>query len=131
MLRGSSFYLAVTIPDAISIYGMPRLLRWVKDIPAAERPKLLGYVLNTLNRAGGGGSGMSHSQAGSEFRLRQSIQPSLDASEKAIVGDEPCLGAIPRLDVVLDFLVNAISILPWTLASARRDNPLSIPASRN
>ena len=69
-----------------------------------ERPKLLGYVLNTLNRAGGGGAGMAHSQAGSDFRLRQSIQPSLDPDEKKIIGDEPCLGAIPRLDVVARFL---------------------------
>ncbi|MEK7677416.1 MAG: ParA family protein [Verrucomicrobiota bacterium] len=104
MLRGSSYYAAVTIPDAISIYGMPRLLRWVKDIPPTERPKLLGYVLNTLNRAGGGGAGMAHSQAGSDFRLRQSIQPSLDPDEKRIVGDKPCLGAIPRLDVIARFL---------------------------
>ncbi|MCX7827321.1 MAG: ParA family protein, partial [Verrucomicrobiae bacterium] len=74
MLRACAFYVAVTIPDAISIYGMPRLLRWVKAIPVHERPKLLGYVLNTLNRAGGGGAGMAHSQAGADYRLRQSIQ---------------------------------------------------------
>jgi len=101
MLRASSFYAVVTIPDVISTYGMPRLLRWVKDIPPAERPKLLGYVLNALNRAGGG---MVNSQAVAEFRLQQSIQSSLDPNEKKVIGANPCLGKIPRLDVIAKFL---------------------------
>jgi chromosome partitioning protein len=38
MLRASSYFLTVTIPDIISIYGMPRLLKWVKEIPVHEKP---------------------------------------------------------------------------------------------
>jgi hypothetical protein len=63
MLRACAFYLPVTIPDQISIYGMPRLIRWVCQIdPPGDRPKLLGYVLNALNRSGGGmvGSSSAH-----------------------------------------------------------------------
>lgn len=41
MLRASSYYITVTIPDMISVYGMPRLLKWVKQIPLSEKPKLL------------------------------------------------------------------------------------------
>src|SRR5262249_47605897 len=61
MLRACSFYMPVTIPDAISIYGMPRLLPWVKQIPAGDRPKLLGYVLNAINRTGGAPGGKVYS----------------------------------------------------------------------
>lgn len=62
MLRASTFYLMVTIPDRISAYGMPRLLNWVRKIPDNQRPVALGYILNLLNRTGGGYAGMVFSQ---------------------------------------------------------------------
>src|SRR5439155_1291937 len=75
MLRACSYYVAVTIPDAISIYGMPRLLRWVMRIPGGERPLLLGYVLNALNRHGGG---MVVSQQAAEADLLRNIGRDLE-----------------------------------------------------
>jgi cellulose biosynthesis protein BcsQ len=104
MLRACSFYLPVTIPDAISIYGMPRLLRWVKQIPTGDRPKLLGYVLNAINRAGGARGGKVYSQQSASARLRRSIDGDLDDVEKVVIGGEPLLGEIPRLDVIARFL---------------------------
>jgi len=104
MLRAASFYLPVTIPDAISIYGMPRLLRWVKKIPSGERPKLLGYVLNAVNRTGGAPGGMVYSQQAAARRLAQSILGDLDAEEKSVLESEPAVGRIPRLDAIARFL---------------------------
>jgi cellulose biosynthesis protein BcsQ len=101
MLRASSYYLAVTIPDAISVYGMPRLLRWVKKIPVGERPLLLGYVLNALNRHGGG---MVVSQQTSEGELFKNIQRDLEKIEKQVLGNDPSLGELPRLDIIARFL---------------------------
>src|SRR5207253_4066765 len=83
MLRACSFYLPVTIPDQISIYGMPRLIRWVSQIdPPSERPKLLGYVLNALNRSGGG---MVGSQRGAHGDLIRGVQSSLLPNEYAVI----------------------------------------------
>lgn len=104
MLRACSFYLPVTIPDAISVYGMPRLMRWVKQIPAGDRPKLLGYVLNAINRTGGVPGGMVYSQQSAEGRLQKSIQNDLEPIEKKILGDDPLIGVIPRLDAIARFL---------------------------
>jgi len=103
MLRASSFYLPVTIPDAISVYGMPRLLRWVKKIPASERPLLLGYVLNALNRHGGG---MVVSQQTSEADLFKNIRRDLEKVETEVLGDGPCVGELPRLDIIARFLAS-------------------------
>ena len=104
MLRACSFYLPVTIPDAISVYGMPRLLRWVKQIPAGDRPKLLGYVLNAINRTGGLPGGKVYSQQSAEARLMKSIQTDLEKIEKEVLADDPLVGVIPRLDAVARFL---------------------------
>ncbi len=104
MLRACSFYLPVTIPDAISVYGMPRLLRWVKQIPDGDRPHLLGYVLNAINRTGGVPGGKVYSQQSAEGTLQRSIQGDLEPIEKQIIGDDPLVGAIPRLDAVARFL---------------------------
>lgn len=104
MLRACSFYLPVTIPDAISVYGMPRLLRWVKQIPAGDRPKLLGYVLNAINRTGGLPGGKVYSQQTAEYRLQESMQTDLEPVEKKILGDNPLIGVIPRLDAIARFL---------------------------
>ena len=103
MLRASSYYLAVTIPDAISIYGMPRLLRWVKAIPVAERPRLLGYVLNALNRHGGG---MVGSQLTAEGELYLHIKKDLEKVETEVLGTDPCVGKLPRLDIIAKFLAS-------------------------
>jgi cellulose biosynthesis protein BcsQ len=104
MLRACSFYLPVTIPDAISIYGMPRLLRWVKQIPEGDRPKLLGYILNAINRTGGVPGGKVYSQQSAEARLKMSIKTGLDRAETRIIGDDPAIGVIPRLDAIARFL---------------------------
>jgi len=101
MLRACAYYIPVTIPDRISVYGMPRLLRWVREIEPSSKPKMLGYVLNALNRAGGG---MVISQQASEQRLVKSIVSSLDLNEKAVLGDKAKLGELPRLDVIARFL---------------------------
>ncbi len=104
MLRACSFYLPVTIPDAISVYGMPRLLRWVKKIPASDRPRLLGYVLNAINRSGGVPGGKVYSQQSAESRLKNSIMKDLEQVEKEVLGSDPLIGVIPRLDAIARFL---------------------------
>ena len=104
MLRACSYYLPVTIPDAISIYGMPRLLRWVKLIPDDERPKLLGYILNAINRSGGAPGGMVYSQQSAEASLERSIRGELDPLETQVIGGNPIVGLIPRLDAIARFL---------------------------
>jgi cellulose biosynthesis protein BcsQ len=104
MLRACNYYIAVTIPDVISIYGMPRLLRWVKAIPTTDRPKLLGYVLNAINRTGGLSGGKVYSQQSSEARLRRNIMSDLEKYEQDVLGKDPLIGVIPRLDVIARFL---------------------------
>lgn len=104
MLRACAYYLPVTIPDQISIYGMPRLIRWVCQIdPPGDRPRLLGYVLNALNRSGGGPRGTS-SQQGAQFDLLRNVRTSLHADELKVIGSTPDVGVIPRLDVIARFL---------------------------
>jgi cellulose biosynthesis protein BcsQ len=104
MLRACSFYLPVTIPDQISIYGMPRLIRWVCQIdPPGDRPKLLGYVLNALNRTGGGARGTG-SQQRAQHDLLRNVRNSLTQQEKNVLGDTADVGVIPRLDVIARFL---------------------------
>lgn len=83
---------------------MPRLLRWVRQIPSGDRPKLVGYILNVINRTGGAPSGKVNSQQASEMWLRNGIMADLDAVEKEVLGTNPQLGVIPRLDVIARFL---------------------------
>ena len=104
MLRACAYYIPVTIPDRISVYGMPRLLRWVREIERSSKPKMLGYVLNALNRAGGHPAGKVISQQAAERRLVRDITASLEADERAVLGDDPKLGELPRLDVIARFL---------------------------
>lgn len=104
MLRACSFYLPVTIPDAISVFGMPRLLRWVKQIPSGDRPRLLGYVLNAINRTGGLPGGKVYSQQSAEGKLQRSVKTDLTPIEKEVLGDKALVGVIPRLDAIARFL---------------------------
>jgi cellulose biosynthesis protein BcsQ len=104
MLRASSYFLPVTIPDKISIYGMPRLLRWVNEIEAEERPKMLGYILNAVNRIGGSPAGMVISQQAAANELEANLLARLSRYEKVIMQNSPGLGAIPRLDAIARFL---------------------------
>jgi len=104
MLRACSFYLPVTIPDIISTFGMPRLLRWVKLIPEKDRPRLLGYILNAINRTGGLPGGKVYSQQSAESRLERSIKRDFDTTENDVIGSSPLVGAIPRLDAIARFL---------------------------
>lgn len=104
MLRACSFYLPVTIPDQISIYGMPRLIRWVCQIdPPGDRPQLLGYILNALNRAGGGSRGTG-SQQRAQTDLVRNVRNSLNEKEREVIGKSADVGTIPRLDVIAKFL---------------------------
>ncbi len=112
MLRASSYYLTVTIPDAISVYGMPRLLKWVKDIPLSEKPKLLGCVLNAVNRAGGNEYGTVNQQQATES-LYKSVKPYLDTKEKEIVESSPVLAYLPRLDSISKFLSQGVNKEAW------------------
>lgn len=112
MLRACSYFLTVTIPDKISVYGMPRLLRWVKEIPTNEKPKLLGVVLNAVNRAGGNEYGTKNQQA-AEKGLLDSIKRDLDSSESIVIGEQPVIGRIPRLDVVSRFLSQGAEKIAW------------------
>src|SRR5207249_604939 len=66
-----------------------------------ERPLLLGYVLNALNRHGGG---PVISQQTSELELFKNIQRDLEKVEKDVLGNEPCVGVLPRLDIIARFL---------------------------
>ena len=104
MLQACSYYLPVTIPDLISIYGMPRLLRWVKQIPDVDRPKLLGYVLNAINRSGGAPGGKVYSQQSAEATLERTIRGEFDSTEQQVIGINPLVGLIPRLDAIARFL---------------------------
>jgi chromosome partitioning protein len=103
MLRACKYYITVTIPDTISIYGMPRLLRWVKAIEQESKPLLLGCILNTVNRAGGNEFGSSNQQK-AIHELLASITNDFQPREKEVIGDKPILGYIPRLDVISRFL---------------------------
>jgi cellulose biosynthesis protein BcsQ len=104
MLRASSYFLPVTIPDRISIYGMPRLLRWVSEIENQERPRMLGYVLNAVNRTGGSPTGMVISQQAAAHELETNLLARLSRYERVIMADSPSLGAVPRLDAIARFL---------------------------
>jgi cellulose biosynthesis protein BcsQ len=104
MLRACSFYIPITIPDQISIYGMPRLMRWVKQIPTGERPLMLGYILNAINRTGGAPGGKVYSQQIGEADLLKSIRNDLMPIERQVFQDDPMLGQLPRLDRVAKFL---------------------------
>ena len=103
MLRACSYYLPVTIPDRISVYGMPRLMRWVKEIPKELKPRMLGYVLNTVNRSGGNEFGTVNQQQ-AMTSLASTIRSDLDTKERTVIGSHPVLAYLPRLDVISKFL---------------------------
>jgi cellulose biosynthesis protein BcsQ len=104
MLRASSYFLPVTIPDRISIDGMPRLLRWVNEIENEERPRMLGYVLNAVNRTGGSAAGMVISQQASAHQLQVNLLARLSRYERLVMEESPSLGVVPRLDAIARFL---------------------------
>lgn len=112
MLRASSYFLTVTIPDKISIYGMPRLLKWVKEIPKHEKPNFLGCILNAVNRSGGFEYGTINQQQATD-ELYKSISGQLDPSERAIINNKPVLAHLPRLDVVSRFLSQGANKSAW------------------
>ena len=112
MLRACSYFLTVTIPDKISVYGMPRLLRWAKEIPKNGIPKLLGVILNAVNRSGGNEYGTKNQQA-AETGLLNSVKRDLDEVEASIIGTQPIIGRVPRLDVVSRFLSQGAEKIAW------------------
>ena len=103
MLRACKYYLTVTIPDRISVFGMPRLLRWVKQIEADSKPLLLGCVLNAVNRAGGNEFGSTNQQQATQ-ELISSIKSDFQPIERKVIGEHPILARIPRLDEISRFL---------------------------
>lgn len=104
MLRACNYYIMVTIPDIISTFGMPRLLRWVREVNDVERPKTLGYVINVINRTGGSPAGKVGSQQRAESTLKENLKKDLSRYELAMMEQEPCIGEIPRLDAIARFL---------------------------
>lgn len=112
MLRACKYFMTVTIPDGISIYGMPRLLKWVKKIPADEKPHLLGVALNAVNRIGGNPYG-TISQQMAEKNLLRSIGSDLSLEEKSIIGNDPVICHIPKLDVIARFLGQGLVKDAW------------------
>lgn len=104
MLRASEFFIPVTIPDGISVYGMPRLLRWITAIPQMERPKLLGYVLNSTNRSGGSPTGKVISQQAAVAELDHQLLERLSYDELEKINNRLCMGEIPRLDQIAQFM---------------------------
>jgi cellulose biosynthesis protein BcsQ len=112
MLRACNYFLTVTIPDKISVYGMPRLLRWVREIPKNEKPKMLGVVLNAVNRAGGNEYGTTNQQI-AQIDLLKAINKDLDTVEKQVIGEHPVIARIPRLDVVSRFLSQGAEKIAW------------------
>jgi len=112
MLRACSYFLTVTIPDKISVYGMPRLLKWVKEIPKHEKPYLLGCVLNAVNRAGGYEYGTINQQQATE-ELYKSIRDQLEPVERKIIDNKPVLAHVPRLDVISRFLSQGANKSAW------------------
>jgi len=60
--------------------------------------------LNAINRTGGVPGGKVYSQQSAEGRLRRSILMDLDKMESEIIGSDPLIGVIPRLDAIARFL---------------------------
>lgn len=112
MLRACSYFLTVTIPDKISVYGMPRLLKWVKEIPKHEKPRLLGCVLNAVNRTGGFEYGTINQQQATN-ELYRSIKDQLEPIERKLIETNPVLAHIPRLDVISRFLSQGDDKSAW------------------
>lgn len=112
MLRASSYFITVTIPDKISVYGMPRLLKWVKEIPKHEKPRLLGCVLNAVNRAGGYEYGTINQQQATN-ELYRSIRDQLEPVERKLIENKPVLAHLPRLDVISRFLSQGADKSAW------------------
>jgi chromosome partitioning protein len=88
MLRACACYLTVVIPDRVSAYGIPRLLRWVEDIPLADRPRLLGVLINRVIR---NPSGITDVQQKSLVAIRTTVvkHNPLCTGERGIVGMWP------------------------------------------
>ncbi|NDD59508.1 MAG: hypothetical protein EBZ47_09765, partial [Chlamydiae bacterium] len=102
LVRASSYYLPVTIPDKLSTFGTPRLVRWINEIkPKEDRPLMAGYLLNCINRSK---SGMLRSQSENALVLQKAIAEILSTNEANVIGGGPCLGEIPELDKVARFL---------------------------
>lgn len=60
-------------------------------------------MLNALNRHGGG---MVISQQASEGELFRNIQKDLEKVETEVLGNDPCVGELPRLDIIARFLAS-------------------------
>ena len=103
MLRACPYYITVTIPDLVSVYGVPRLKKWINNIEKEVRPKMLGCILNGVNRAGGYEHGTKNQQD-AERTLRNSIKGVINENEQGVIGDKPVLAHIPKLDIISRFL---------------------------
>ncbi len=103
MLRACSYYVTVTIPDRISVFGVPRLIKWINTIEPEVCPKFLGCILNGVNRAGGYEKGTKNQQL-AETTLNDSVKDLMFDYEKLVIGTSPVLAHVPKLDVISRFL---------------------------
>jgi cellulose biosynthesis protein BcsQ len=103
MLRACPYYITVTIPDRVSVYGVPRLKKWINSIEKEVRPKMLGCILNGVNRSGGYEHGTKNQQE-AEKTLRDSIKEVININEQEIIREKPVLAHVPKLDIISRFL---------------------------
>lgn len=103
MLRACPYFITVTIPDRISVFGVPRLKKWINEIEDEVRPKMLGCILNGVNRAGGYEAGTTNQQI-AEATLKKSIAKVIKDDEEKVIGVSPVLAHIPKLDIISKFL---------------------------
>jgi cellulose biosynthesis protein BcsQ len=103
MLRACPYFITVTIPDKISVFGVPRLKKWIHGIEEEVRPKMLGCILNGVNRSGGYETGTKNQQQ-AESTLKRSIEKVIYDKEYEVIGSAPVLAHIPKLDVISKFL---------------------------
>jgi len=104
MLQACSYYLTVTIPDKISGFGIPRLLKWINKIdPNEDKPKLLGVILNGVTKLGGHEFGTTSQQIATSH-IRTSVQGLIVGQEKELLKENPILEFIPRLDKIARYL---------------------------
>ena len=65
------------------------------------RPLIYGFA---INRSGGAPGGKVYSQQSAEGNLERSIKRDLDELERDVIGEDPLVGVIPRLDAIARFL---------------------------
>ncbi len=87
MLRAAVYYMIVVIPDKVSVYGVPRLMRWVEEIPEGERPRLAGCLVIRVIRSP---AGITQEQARWLAQLQATlVERGLRGRNQGILGQWP------------------------------------------